>query len=308
MHDDPRARSTSTPERAATSSTAAGARPHHQRPDRGAADPFIRRRRYQRLGAWHLGVLRQRQHLLPWRSSGFARDPLEGSFIQLADQSFDPDPGDTIVGRQWTIDGDTTNAQNPFAILPNEGTYVVSLTVTSSDGTSTTVTSGSTARDGTAIAPLVVSNAAPLAGALNVETLAGQDAPLLARFADSGWEDTHTGTWNIAGVTGGSLSEDNLPALSTGMAAATVQVSADATGSFTVRDNGGGSASGNFKVSVVADDPQRFEPNEAIANAPQLAAGGSYLRTSSPRAMSMCTKSCCRATNPCRRAARCCSG
>jgi len=79
-------------------------------------------------------------------------DPLEGSRIQFEDLSYDPDPGDTIQSRSWSIRGPvtgpnlnlvnlTSTVQNPYFRPPDNGVYEVILTVNGSDNTSTTVTS-----------------------------------------------------------------------------------------------------------------------------------------------------------------------
>jgi PKD repeat protein len=204
--------------------------------------------------------------------------PKEGAFIQFTDRSYDPDSTDAIVGWHWDIAGEQIDERNPFTILPDEGTYPVSLTVTSSDGSLTTVRSGESAADGTPIPPLVITNNAPVAQALNAEVLPGHEAPLVARFADTGWLDTHTATWAVAGATPTpALVEDNLAVLSTGLISGAATPAADVPGALTVRDADGGVATSGFNITVVADDPERYEPNGALDSAPPLRAGGSYL-------------------------------
>jgi len=209
----------------------------------------------------------------------FAPAPVyEGTLLQFTDRSFDPDPEDTIVDWHWDIAGDLFEEQHPFQILPDEGTYTASLTVTSSDGTSTTVSTGGTALDGTPIDSLNVLNGAPVLSVLNVEALAGQPAPLLGRFADRGWDDTHTAAWSVGGQSpAATLQEDNLPILSVGRVDGSFTTSSSANGTLTVTDNDGGSASAPFGVTVVAADAQRHEPNGGLTGAPVLTTGTSYL-------------------------------
>ena len=204
-------------------------------------------------------------------------NPLEGDLIQFTDTSFNPNPDVQVTAWQWTIAGETYTARNPLVIVPDEGTYQAKLRITTSDGQTAEISAGQTAADGTAIPAFTVGNAAPLAGALNIEAQAGKPAPLVGRFADQGWTDTHTAAWNIAGATGTSLAEDHLPALSTGIAGGTITTAGDVAGTLGVQDNDGGSVTTPFSVTVVPDDPARFEPNNALASAPSLVAGGSYL-------------------------------
>jgi hypothetical protein len=96
-----------------------------------------------------------------------------------------------------------------------------------------------------------------------------------ARFADTGWEDSHTAAWTVAGSSiSGTLSETTAgppTGKSTTAHLCRVHPAASRCG------HGGDTTTQNFNVTVVPDDPQRLEPNDAISNAPELAAGGSYL-------------------------------
>lgn len=204
-------------------------------------------------------------------------DPLEGDIIQFTDRSFHPDPSLTIEDWDWTIDGESYDAQNPIAIIADEGTYEARLRITMSDGSTAEIAAGETAADGTAIPPLTLTNAAPLAGALNVEAHAGVPAPLLARFADQGWEDAHTATWSVAGASGATVEEDNLAFLSTGAVTGSITTATDASGSVRVQDADGGEVIAGFDVTVVPDDPERHEPNAGVVGAQSLNASGSYL-------------------------------
>lgn len=204
--------------------------------------------------------------------------PYEGTVIQFQDLSYDPNTEDKILSWSWDIAGDTFTQQHPFEILPDEGTYTATLTVTSSDGTSTTVAAGDVALDGAAVPSLTVLNAPPVLSVLNVETLAGETAPLLGRFADRGWLDTHTAHWSVgSSAPAASLQEDNLPILDVGRVDGEYTATSSTSGSLTVTDNDGGTSSASFGLNVVTDDPARFEPNDTIPQAPVLDAGGSYL-------------------------------
>src|SRR6185295_14065708 len=152
------------------------------------------------------------------------------------------------------------------------------LTVTSSDGSTKTISAGQTASDGTVIPPVAVINAAPLINPLNVEALAGQDTPLTGRFLDQGWLDTHTATWSVGGSTpSGTLAEDHLAPLTTGITTSHFASTASVGGTLTVRDQDGGVTTAPFQFNVVPDDPQRYEPNDGLTGAPVLTSGGSYL-------------------------------
>ncbi|HEU4758361.1 MAG TPA: hypothetical protein VFT91_00100, partial [Dehalococcoidia bacterium] len=117
--------------------------------------------------------------------------------------------------------------------------------------------------------------------ALNVETLAGAQTHLPARFLDPGWLDSHTASLSLGGSSTPALQEDNSPAVASGLVTGSVTPAGSPgdtlAGSLTVADDDGGSASDNFQVKLVADDPQRFEPNGDLAHTPTLASGASYL-------------------------------
>ena len=207
-------------------------------------------------------------------------DPEEGDILQFIDLSYDDDTSDTIVSWQWNIDGETYNEQNPFHIFADEGTYSASLTVTDSSGDSTTVVSGGLATDGDAVPALAVTNADPLVNALNVEALSGQPTDLVGRLLDPGWLDTHTGAWSIVGNSAAEVEEENDPLLASGIVTGTVTTSSDLSGSLSVTDNDGASASDTFEVTVVPDTPaarERHEPNDVAAGAPALRSDGSYI-------------------------------
>jgi len=205
----------------------------------------------------------------------------EGDLVEFQDLSYDPDPGDHIVSWEWTIDGEVFNAQNPLFIFPDEGVYAASLKVTDTFGDSRTVLAGGIAVDGDLVPATDPENAAPPINALNVEAIPGLQAPLFASFLDPGWTDTHTASWSLPGASAATVQEDRSPALASGIVTGTVTPSGAAgstiDGSVNVQDNDGGSLSDGFVVSLVANDLQRREPNNAIAGAPGLASGASYL-------------------------------
>lgn len=236
---------------------------------------------------------------------------LEGSVVQFKDLSTDPDPGDFIVAWEWEIDGPglpgplTSGAQNPSFIPPDDGIFVASLTVTSSDGSTDTVVSGTAASDGDLIPAVEVGNAAPLPNALNVEVLDGEDLSLVGRFADTGWLDTHSAQWEVAvdwtvvgesvtttvALVEGDVLEDHTPALGTGYVGGTLSADELAArepgdivgGLLRVTDNAGDFRDDNFAIRIVADDPERHEAhdgltdNDSINSSLVLASDAAYL-------------------------------
>ncbi|MBI4340271.1 MAG: hypothetical protein HY680_10040, partial [Chloroflexi bacterium] len=238
---------------------------------------------------------------------------LEGIVVQLLDRSYDVDPGDAIVSWSWTVQGpnegpnagiadQSASSQRPFFIPPDQGSYRVTLTVKDPDLAATTVASGAlsggsvqdgTAADGATVPALIVGNAPPLVNALNIEVLKGDDLPLLGRFLDSGWLDTHTATWEVGngssttGLLAGTVQEDHTPALGTGLVTATLSASnlilAGAnpgdilTGFVRVTDNAGDYRDDMFTVTVKAGDAQLRESNDSLSTAPVLTSDSAYL-------------------------------
>ncbi len=219
--------------------------------------------------------------------------PAEGDIVELIDESYDTDPDDAIASWLWDVqwsDGNETwevssTSQSPFFIPHDESGegeyYNVSLTVTDLNGTSTTVSSGGIATDGTAVLPVIVENAAPKVNALNIEVLASETGTLIGRFLDTGWLDTHTATWSLddgSSPAVATFEEDNGAFVGTGRVTGEVTVPADVGGTLTVEDNDGLSGSDSFQVTVVPDDPTNSrEPNNTLDTAPQLASDGIYL-------------------------------
>jgi alpha-tubulin suppressor-like RCC1 family protein len=213
------------------------------------------------------------------RFSVVTTEPIEGDYVVLvSEDSYDPDPGDSIASRLWTVTWgsrvETFTEVNSFFIPPDEGAYNVSLELTDQIGASATSSTVVTVR-----------NSPPGVSALNIDVLAGRQVNLFGRFLESGWLDTHTAEWSLGGQSVHSVPlEDFLPCLSSGIVTASVEpeiaVGQVLTGSLTVSDNGGGSSTATFTVEGIADDPQRDEPNGSLAAPdalPGIAAGSVHL-------------------------------
>jgi len=196
----------------------------------------------------------------------------EGRFVDFVDQSYDPDPGDAVVAWEWNVgwgeqdsggnyaETATSDWRNPAFIPPNEGNYTVSLAVTDSYGATDTKS-----------VTMAVVNAPPIVNALNVEVLSGETANLVGRFLDSGWRDKHNATWSPATLA--SLQEDNLAFMDSGIVTGNLtSVSTNLTGTLTVSDDAipSASASDNFSVTIIDNDPQRHEPNDNVSEATPL--------------------------------------
>ena len=225
--------------------------------------------------------------------------PMEGEFVGFMDLSYDLDPGDAIVSWLWTldwgseIDSASSDWRNPFFIPPNQGTYDVSLTVTDSHGMSNTVHSGEFSsdrwlhvpNDGLPIPELVVGNAPPKVNALNIETLLGEEATIVGRFLDTGWDDNHVATWSVGlpQEPNAALQEDHFPYVGTGVVVGRVSTRTDLTGTLRVDDFDRGypadvaTFQDTFDVKVVDSDPNSREPNNTVDDAPKLASDGVYL-------------------------------
>jgi PKD repeat protein len=200
-------------------------------------------------------------------------EPTEGETIQFTDLSTDPDPADTIVDWSWEIDGQVLDSQNPLYLFaddgpyPPDGSYPVTLTVRSSDGTtaSTTIDVG-------------VGNEKPVVNALDVEAFAGVPAPIVARFADPGWADSFVADVTLGGApVPVTLQVDNRPAYASGIVEGSASSMDSSEGNAAVEDDDGGVGGDGYDFTIVADDPSRHEPNGALAGAPVLASDGSYL-------------------------------
>ncbi|MFC1714494.1 sigma-70 family RNA polymerase sigma factor [Candidatus Poribacteria bacterium] len=121
----------------------------------------------------------------PTASFNWSPEPrLEGSLVSFTDKS--TSPVDAIVTWSWDFAGlDTSNDQNPSFTFMDDGTYIVTLTVTDDDGSTDDVQH-----------EVEVANAPPV-----VETTVLPSEPVyegslfsleLATFADAGILDTHT--------------------------------------------------------------------------------------------------------------------
>ncbi len=195
----------------------------------------------------------------------------EGSLVQLRDESYDPDDHDVIVGRTWTISGPggtalTSHAPDPSFFPPQDGTYTVGLQVDSSDGQTATSTTD-----------LVVTNAPALVNALDVEVLADEPVPFLARFLDAGWLDTHAVT--VPGATTVDVQADSRAGLTLGQVTVTLPPGTTGT-DITVDDRDGQLAPGSTdtaRATVIADDPARDEGDDTVGTATQVPANLSRL-------------------------------
>ncbi|MBI4297285.1 MAG: PKD domain-containing protein, partial [Chloroflexi bacterium] len=233
--------------------------------------------------------------------------PLEGGRIRFLDQSYDLDPDDAVVSWQWTVQGPLERglyrkadlvsfrylfdnsespwvSQNPSFIAPENGTYVVKLTVTDTYGASTTVLSGAIATDGVVMSQLLVGNTPPLVNALNIEVREGDSALLIGRFLDHGFMDLHNAVWVLPGgdTVPATVQEEHRAFLTAGLVTgqipwATLQA---ALGGATelqgamlrVTEYEGGTASGEdqFTISVLPNDINDREPNNDQASAVAL--------------------------------------
>jgi hypothetical protein len=225
---------------------------------------------------------------------GDAEFPIyEGDFVTFNDHSYDPDPGDQIVDWEWTITGlgetETFTSKEGVLILPDDGNYTVTLTVTDSFGATDTISTGGTATDGTVIPLLVVQEGAPLVKALNVEGMAGSDLELFGRFLDPGVLDVgRTATWSIGASVNCTATEPssdntdycverNIPLIASGEVRNTI-ITPDSSSDETLRVEG---VSAPFHIEVLSPEQinNRREPNENIQEAKLLPVDGIYLDT-----------------------------
>jgi len=215
------------------------------------------------------------------RFSSNRQNTIEGDGITLTNDSYDPDPGDSIVFNEWNVVDPSCNCNRTFTTkdislsFSDNGTYSVSLTVTDSHGATDTVFSGSIARDGTAVSAIDYQNGAPLAKTLNQEVLPGEQVQLLSRFVDPGFEDTHIATWSVSAgsISNQQVQEDNAPFMSSGIATATFTAPGTpgtVTGQVTITDKDGGSVTNQFVINVLDYQLGRNEPNNDLTTAPIL--------------------------------------
>jgi hypothetical protein len=216
----------------------------------------------------------------------------EGDFVTFNDHSFDPDAGDYITSWEWSITGlgetESFTGKEGVLILPDDGNYTVTLTVTDSHGASNTVSTGGTATDGSVIPLLAVQEGTTLAKALNVEGVAGSELELFGRFLDPGVLDVgRTAIWSISGdsvdctETEPSIDdtdycvERNIPLIASGEIRNKI-ITPDSSSEETLTIDG---VSAPFHIEVL--DPiqihNRREPNENIQEAELLPVDGIYL-------------------------------
>jgi hypothetical protein len=216
----------------------------------------------------------------------------EGDFVTFNDHSFDPDPGDYITSWEWTITGlgetETFSGKEGVLILPDDGNYTVTLTVTDSFGATNTVSTGGTATDGTVIPLLAVQDGDPLVKALNVEGVAGSEMELFGRFLEPGVLDGgKTANWGSIGdsvnctVTEPSIDdtdycvERNIPLIASGEIKSKI-ITPDSSSDESLTIDG---ISAPFHIEVLNPEQiqNRREPNENIQEAKLLPVDGIYL-------------------------------
>ena len=224
--------------------------------------------------------------------NGNANPIIEGDFVTFNDHSYDPDPGDEIVKWDWTITGlgviDTFSGKEGVLILPDDGNYTVTLTVTDSYGATNTVSTGGTTTDGTLIPFLEVQEGDPLVKALNVEGVTGSELELFGRFLDPGVLDVdRSASWSITGdsvdctETEPSIDdtdycvERNIPLIASGEIRNKI-ITPDSSSDETLTIGG---VSAPFHVEVLNPNQihNRREPNENIQEAKLLPVDGIYL-------------------------------
>jgi len=213
------------------------------------------------------------------------QNAIEGDGITLTNTSFDPDPGDSIVSNVWSVEDPSCNCDRVFttkdinlSYSDNRSIpYKVSLTVTDTHGATDTVLSGTVARDGTIVSPVVYKNGPPLAKTLNVEVLPGGQVQLLSRFVDPGFEDTHTATWTVPNGTlsNEQVQENNVPFMSSGIATATYTApntpGTTYKGYVTITDKDTDSVVSEFTITVLDYSLGRDETNNNnLTTAPKL--------------------------------------
>ena len=203
--------------------------------------------------------------------------PLEGGVVGVfGDESYTVDHDCPIVSWTWSISGpggftDSFESSSSLFMPPRQGDYEVTLFVTD-DG-------GRTASASTVVSVL---NDSPRVKALDMEVLPGQPATFVGRMLDPGWEDEHTASVAFGGSQGAALDEDHVAAVSSGIVTATISASASGDGEVTVTDDGGGSASAPFDVTVVEPGADRSAAADTLADRdaeafPKARGDGSYL-------------------------------
>ena len=187
-------------------------------------------------------------------------EPYEGDAVGLYGyESTDEVGNNTIDSYSWNIqqgvlglDATCDGPEASFLVLPDEGLYTVTLTVTDIYGDTDTAT-----------ATIDAAGFAPRVKALDVDAIEGQPVSLVGRFLDAGWNDTHTATWTIpeATASGSSLEENHTPAISSGIVTGVASgAAAGTTGTLEVTDDNGLSGSSTFSITTI---PNVRQPSRA---------------------------------------------
>lgn len=213
------------------------------------------------------------------------RDAHEGDVVALyGGLSTDPDGIEDIVAWDWEVTWDGsgnaipetteyTEGANPYFYPPDDGDYYVKLTVTDSEGASDTTE--------TVVSP---NNYPALTNALDVEVMPGRPSPLVGRFLDQGWLDSHEAVWDAPGASSAEVLEDNLGCMTSGIVTGMIagdEAPGEAFESYLhVTDDEMLSQTDTFTVNYVEPDPDRHEPNNALQDVgpdQQLEGDGIYL-------------------------------
>jgi hypothetical protein len=136
----------------------------------------------------------------PTAAAGPNQNASEGSLVTFNGSYSDPNPLDTHTLR-WQVAADNgqqvpDGTMDDFSFTPNDnGTYMVSLTVTDTHGA-----------DHTDTAVLTVTNLPPITEAGPDQTVnEGQQADFVGSFTDPGSNDTHTLEWEVVDSGGGTV-------------------------------------------------------------------------------------------------------
>jgi PKD repeat protein len=162
-----------------------------------------------------------------------------GSAIQFSGAAVTPDPTDTFTFAWNFGDGATSNQQNPSHVYTGAGSFNVSLTVTDSDGLSSSALTTVTISSGPAIGTLAATpNAAPAGTQVtltagNVTDNSGIVTQVAFYTSQVGGSNTHSPTDTLLGngVKSGLTNTWTLTTSTTGLASGTYTIFAQATDS-----------------------------------------------------------------------------